>query len=105
MNREVAAIWLELIEAGVFIALDKSLPEDRLAKLSPSARAFYDYYRQALPHNPVFRDPYTPASDSVLYSPYRSNHHQSVPKANDLLMRLRPAYLMAPINRIARTTT
>ncbi len=76
MNREIGAIWLELIEAGVFIALDKPLREDRLAKLSPAARVFYDYYRQALPHNPVFRDPYTPVSDALLYSPYRSHQRQ-----------------------------
>jgi hypothetical protein len=74
MDRAVTLISLELTEAGVFINLDKPLRKERLEGLSPAARAFYDYYRQALAHNPVFRDLYKPlpVNKAQLYLSYRN---------------------------------
>ena len=75
MNRAVTVICLELNDAGVFVSLDKPFPKEKLERLSPAARVFYEYYRQAMPKNPVFRDIFKPlpANKSQLYLAYRKH--------------------------------
>lgn len=84
MKKTVVEIWMELGEVNVFGELDKPVPEARLARLSPAARIFYAYYRQALLHNPVFRDLYKRTKDSDLYLPYRNYHLRGRPESERL---------------------
>jgi hypothetical protein len=83
MHDAITAISLELTEAGVFIALDKPLRNESLQRLSPAGRVYYEYYRVALAHNPVFHDLYKPlpTHKTELYASYRS--HQFNGRSDD----------------------
>jgi hypothetical protein len=81
MEHCVTLVCLELTEAGVFIALDKPLTNDRLERLSPAARIFYEYYREARGKNPVFHDLYTPLplDKTELYEAYKKYQREGRP--------------------------
>ena len=74
IDRVTKAVCLELTEAGVFMMLDKPLPSEKVSRLSPQARLYYDYYRQALANNPLFRNLGTPLSvfKEELYASYQN---------------------------------
>ena len=74
---------------GVFIARDKPLRMEQLERLSPAARAFYEYYRQAQAKNPVLHDLYKPLPGNYmpLYLSYRGYNRDGCADAEQVAYR------------------